>query len=342
MLYNLPIESLEERYSAHWNREFPKAFSVLHVPFVTIHPDIGATEIRHGQFLDVLRTNEFKARQLADLITFFDQGLVAENDVILFADLWNPCLEMLFYIRDGLKIDFKIAGMLHAGTYDPNDFLTQQGMGRWAARVETVWWSEVNAVFVATNYHKNLLLQTRALANPRIVQVTGFPLFETPNFPPISEKQNIIVFPHRLAPEKNPEDFKILKKLCTQRLPGWQFIRTKDVCHNKQEYFDLLKKSKIAVSCASQETWGIAQQEALFRGCIPVIPNRLSYPEMYHALYRYETLEQAAEMIVHFAQNYDWMVADTPFRDTVTQCHARSQAAVPNMIHNMREQRWRV
>ena len=45
-------------------------------------------------------------------------------------------LEMLAYVRDGLGLKFKIVGILHAGTYDPHDFLTQKGMASWGRPLE--------------------------------------------------------------------------------------------------------------------------------------------------------------------------------------------------------------
>ena len=343
MLYNVPIESLEERYSARWNIGFPEEFVRLGVNFHTIYPDIiapDAGKITRGQFLDVIRTNEFKALQLAELMRLFDQGRIEDNDVILLHDLWFPGLEMLFYVRDGLGLKFKIAGLLHAGTYDPHDFLTQQGMERWAALIETSWWSEVDAVFVATHFHQQLLLNHRK--DTLSVYVTGFPLFEKPQSVGPWEKQNLVVFPHRLAPEKAPEEFAEIAKQCTTRLPGWEFVRTKDVCNTKPEYYALLRQATIAVSCARQETWGIAQQEALFRGCLPIVPDRLSYQELYDEVFRYQTLSQAADMIVDFAQHPGAVARCSEFNATVNRCEVLSSKAVPEMVKIMRDKGWAV
>lgn len=343
-VFNLPIENLEERYSSQWNIGFPKEFEALHVPYVTVYPDSYEDGwIKNGQFLDVVQTNIFKSLQMAQLLHHINLGEIKDGDVLFFHDLWNPCLEMLFYVRDGLGVDFKIAGLLHAGTYDPCDFLTQKGMGRWAALIEKAWCTEVDAIFMATQAHHDLLLNSgRVSQPPNKIYISGFPLFQQPEDVPLEEKKNIVVFPHRLAPEKGTLDFDLLKAACSPHLPGWEFIRTKDVCQNKQEYYSLLRRSKIAVSCALQETWGIAQQEALFHGCLPVVPSRLSYKEMYHQRYQYQTLEQARNKIIHFAKNYDWLVKEFAFLNTVNRCAIRSDQAITNMVMIMRQQEWHV
>ena len=50
--------------------------------------------------------------------------------------------------------------------------------------------------------------------------------------------------------------------------------------HNKDAYTQLLAKSDIVVSTAIQENFGIAVMEAMRFGCIPILPERLSYPEI--------------------------------------------------------------
>ena len=344
MLHNVPIESLEERYSAQWNVGFPHEFARLGVRFRTLYPGtagIAEQPISNGQFLDVVRTNGFKALQLQMLVDLVIRKELKENDVVFLHDLWFPGLEMLFYIRDGLGLKFKIAGLLHAGTYDPWDFLTQKGMGRWARYLENAWFGEVDAIFVATEYHKRLLLEHR-LTFPEQIHVTGFPLFQEPVDLNNSVKENIVVFPHRLAPEKNPQGFQQLEAMCREELPDWKFLATKHHCHSKQDYYALLERSKIAVSCAFQETFGIAQQEALFLGCIPVVPNRLSYSELYDLEFRYDNLDEAATVIVNIANNWNHWRQAIFLHSTVRRCHRRSEKAIANMVNVMRNRGWAV
>lgn len=47
-----------------------------------------------------------------------------------------------------------------------------------------------------------------------------------------------------------------------------------------QEYPDLLRLSDIAVSTAAQEFFGVSVAEAMAAGAIPLVPNRLAYPEL--------------------------------------------------------------
>ncbi|MBW1979629.1 MAG: DUF3524 domain-containing protein [Deltaproteobacteria bacterium] len=49
---------------------------------------------------------------------------------------------------------------------------------------------------------------------------------------------------------------------------------------SKSEYINWLKKGTVVVSTALQENFGISVVEAIRYGCYPVLPNRLSYPEL--------------------------------------------------------------
>jgi glycosyltransferase involved in cell wall biosynthesis len=48
----------------------------------------------------------------------------------------------------------------------------------------------------------------------------------------------------------------------------------------RQAYTDLLLRSDVVVSTATQEFFGIAVVEAMAAGCVPVLPDDLSYPEV--------------------------------------------------------------
>lgn len=340
MLINIPIESLEERYSAQWNRQIPKQLKQLGIDHRTIYPTTweGEGTINVGEFLDVFQTHIFKSAQLVSVIRLIQEGHIKDGDVLFFHDLWFPGIEALFYIRDATGIKFKITGMLHAGTYDPNDFLTRVGMKRWAHHCESAWFSQVDAIFVATVYHKQLV----EFANPQYklpIYVTGLPLYRSGmEFPtePV-EKENIVVFPHRLAPEKQPEVFRRIAEHLQDKLKGWQFIFSKEVCKTKAEYYHLLARSKISVSCALQETWGIAMQESVFAGCIPLVPDRLSYAEMYPRLMRYQFDKHLAESLLSLCkepQQTDLLLKLVS--DIGKAFETRATDAIPAMVRIMR------
>src|SRR5690606_34818168 len=92
-----------------------------------------------------------------------------------------------------------------------------------------------------------------------------------------ASKKKQVLFPHRVAPEKQPEIFRDLAK----HMPDVEFIICQEKNLSKQEYHTLLSESMIVFSANLQETLGISAMEAVLVGTFPLVPNRLSYAEMY-------------------------------------------------------------
>ncbi len=57
---------------------------------------------------------------------------------------------------------------------------------------------------------------------------------------------------------------------------------------NRQDYYRLLAEGDVVVSTAHHEFFGISVIEAVRAGCTPVLPDRLSYPELFEKKYLYQ------------------------------------------------------
>ncbi len=112
-----------------------------------------------------------------------------------------------------------------------------------------------------------------------------------------------IVWPHRFEHDKNPEDFcDVVRGLDEEGLPfelsfvGRSYRDTPAVLRETRErlthriahfgfftgreYAEALASADVVVSTARQETQGLAVIEAIRAGCDPLLPARLSYPEV--------------------------------------------------------------
>ncbi|MCK5153905.1 MAG: glycosyltransferase, partial [Spirochaetales bacterium] len=59
---------------------------------------------------------------------------------------------------------------------------------------------------------------------------------------------------------------------------------------NHNNYINFLKTGDIVISTANQENFGIAIIEAILAGCRPLLPTRLSYPEIIPSEFHYDCL----------------------------------------------------
>lgn len=338
MLYFLPIEPIEERYSIQWLDWFTTALKDSGQDYSIINPPSLKTNLgqNEGEVLSIYNTNYYKSKQLCDLMELFNEHKITSKDTIFLMDAWNPVLEQLEYVRKISGIKFKICGMLHAGCWDAADFLNRydfQDSGIHYA--EKAWLNILDEIYVASEFHKNLIS-----AFHHDISRTFYDKIKTVNFPlkmemiDLEEKTNKIenalknkeeikiVFPHRLDKEKNPILFDQLRMyidlinehLSIEERHNLSLIKSKEVCSNKDEYYNLLKDSAISISFASQETFGIAMLESVINGCIPIVPSHLCYNEMYPSMmqYSFHNLRNSQEselshifgMILHFLSNY--------------------------------------
>ena len=89
-----------------------------------------------------------------------------------------------------------------------------------------------------------------------------------------------------------------LRELCA-RFPD--YLEQSGYIESREDYRALLQHCDIVLSTAIHEFQGIAIMEAVSHGCVPLLPDRLSYPEFFAQSYRYQhsdSIEQQAASAV--------------------------------------------
>jgi glycosyltransferase involved in cell wall biosynthesis len=262
---------------------------------------------------------------------------IKSGDVLFFFDLWFPGIEMLSYIRDGAGVDFKIAGIIHAGVYDKWDFLAQKNMTKWGALFEKTMLQIADLVFVSCEFHKDLIEQMHGAHENMVVQFLPIYLSEiAESGKGVVKQRQQVVFPHRLVPEKQPEKFLALKKQVD--VASAVYHRSQDVLRDKSSYYRLLAESTIAVSFALQETWGIAMLEAAALGAIPLVPDRLAYADFYPRRFRYES-EAILQAKIRTLLLDDWMLKSyrEELREFVDDMDLRGRTSIGRMMNKIKD-----
>jgi glycosyltransferase involved in cell wall biosynthesis len=80
---------------------------------------------------------------------------------------------------------------------------------------------------------------------------------------------------------RQPAEFAAMQTRFGGYIGSWGMVQ------EMADYRRLLQQSDIVLSTALHEFQGLAVQEAVASGCIPLVPDRLSYPEFFTAPYRY-------------------------------------------------------
>jgi hypothetical protein len=279
-VYIVDLEAVETRYTSEWKEHLPKQLRrATNDEVVVISGGDVPQATTPGAFLNFGGTNVYKSNQLEQIAEMFCRGQVHNGDYFLYTDAWNPTVIQLRYMAELLGIDIRIGGLWHAGSYDPADFLGRLiGDKPWVRHAEQSMYECFDDNFYASQFHIDLFAESLKIDLAKTKRV-GWPMeYEADQMLPYKhmQKTNTILFPHRIAPEKQPEIFRDL----ADSMPEYEWIVCMEQGYTKNDYHNALGTAKLVFSANLQETLGISWYEGLLVDTIPMIPDRLSYSEM--------------------------------------------------------------
>jgi len=332
-IFLVDLEAVDTRYTGQWKTHVP---NLLRKAGHNVQILSGPTDIPSattpGAFLNFGGTNIYKSSQVEQMGRLFCSGSVQPGDHFIFTDAWHPGIINLKYMSELLNIPVVTHGLWHAGSYDPQDFLGRLvGDKPWVRHAEKSFYHAFDHNYFATQFHielfcENLLGFTPAkeLYDTKIVR-TGWPMEymdDTLTMYKNMPKRDLILFPHRIAPEKQVEIFRDL----ATHLPQYEFIVCQDQQLTKNEYHNLLGEAKMVFSANLQETLGISCYEGAVVDAIPMVPDRLSYTEMYYDGFKYPS---------KWTESYD---AYTVYRPDVCRKIMEHMDNYSTRIHMIRKQ----
>jgi glycosyltransferase involved in cell wall biosynthesis len=95
--------------------------------------------------------------------------------------------------------------------------------------------------------------------------------------------------------QKVPKPFLAARERYGNRIKVYGYVE------DRAAYYDWLAKGSVVVSTALQENYGISVIEAIRKGCFPLLPRRLSYPEIlpsqFHEASLYDDEEELVEKL---------------------------------------------
>ena len=307
-IFLVDLEAVETRYTGQWKTHVPDLLRKAgHNVQVISGPEDIPSATTPGAFLNFGGTNIYKSAQVEQMGRLFCSGSVHPGDHFIFTDAWHPGIINLKYMSELLGVPVITHGLWHAGSYDPQDFLGRLvGNKPWVRNAEKSFFHAFDHNYFATDFHIKMfytnLLNDYPTENPwysehleeilngeepKIVR-TGWPMeYFQDTLAPYKgiKKRDMILFPHRIAPEKQVEIFRNL----AEHLPQYEFVVCQDKQLTKHEYHTLLGQAKMVFSANLQETLGISWYEGAVVDAIPMVPDRLSYSEMAFDTFKYDS-----------------------------------------------------
>jgi glycosyltransferase involved in cell wall biosynthesis len=344
-IWVVSLESLPTRYTCEWIEGVPNALMTYiaeHGKDYQVVNILGSDDeqlVTPGAFINFAGTNKWKSEQSIEISKLIASGRIQDGDRFLFTDAWNPVIIQTKYMLDLLNIKAELHGIWHSGNYDEQDFLGRLIQDkRWARNTEeAIFWALDKNIF-ATNFHIEMFsegvlakgLDYTANDFSKILQ-SGQPHegllehFETLQAHcQLGNKKDIILFPHRIAPEKQHEIFLDLKA----SMPEYEFITCQEQQLTKEQYHELLCQSKIVFSANLQETYGISScLEGPATNNISLVPNRLSYTEIFQGYDDYLYPSEWTENFESYLEHKDKLI--TRIRKLMTDYTTKPQFILP-------------
>ena len=314
-LWYMGLEPYKARYTLQlqdWNETVFKRRGINYelVTGETLNND---QAIVTGQVLDAHGRTYFGMSQLMNLVAKMKAGLVTNEDVVYFEDMFQPGIESLPYILKQVPVSLRprIYVRCLAQSIDPDDFVHVWGMQKFMGLYEKMVDSFVDGV-LASNEEMVMHMKIAGWEAP-IYNISGlaFGKEEVRNrvgdLKPFNQRKLRIGFAARWDQEKQPDFFMDLAERAKAKNPLLEFCifsgsklksnndsymaRTRDLQNRgiltiyedleKNDYYTLLNDTRVLFNCALQDWVSNTVSEADTLGCNVLYPAYRSFPETF-------------------------------------------------------------
>jgi hypothetical protein len=316
-LYYCGLEPYKARYTlqlTEWNERVFKRRGIDYVvvPGETLSAD---QAIVTGQVLDAHGRTYYGMSQLMTLIKWMKQGILNNEDVIYFEDMFQPGIESLPYILK--QIDPanrpKIYVRCLAQSIDPDDFVHVWDMAEFMGHYEKMVDSFVDGV-LASNEEMVMHMKIAGWKAP-LYNISGLAfgkeevLSRVGTIKPFHDRKFRVVFSARWDREKNPNFYLDLIEAWNNKNPNSYVefclcsgskLRSNDDSYiprtldmqskgllkiyenlEKNAYYDIVNDARVVFNCALQDWVSNTVSEADSLGCNVLYPAYRSFPETF-------------------------------------------------------------
>ena len=262
------------RYQEWWFSMFPTHFANHFDEVIILGKQVSfLPRDKEYLFAPIHEAIKYETQQIQEYNDLF----LNHGDVLLLNDLSFPGLfaNALFHKRPDKSFAICHATSKNKYDYFAHDRLSKYPIEKASARL-------FDSVFVATDYHKI------KLGWPNI-RVTGLPV------PPFigrnqNKKYEIVSVSRRGVQKINGRVERVVEKVFKTGIVRWN-------SQSWEDYYNFLGQSKVLLITSKEETFGYQIIDAIKNGCIPVAPNRFSYPELLPKDYLYNNEEELIEIL---------------------------------------------
>jgi len=271
------------RYQEWWIESFKNEFQKHYDEVIVLGNKILEYEKQSHSFSPVEASIIFEQSQINEFLKLD----VNKDDTLFLSDISFPGFFSNVLHHKKIKNAYAFC---HGTSKNAYDYFQNNRDSKWL--VESGHSKLFKKVFVATNYHKEKL----KWKNVKVVGVPESP-FEKFN---IQLKENNIISVCRNNIQKRTKSIeKEIEK-------SFGKLMYKNDFNTWKCYYKFLAKSKILLVTSKEDTFNYSVLEAVGNGCIPICPNRFSFPELLERKFLYNDVSELIEKINYFLDDRHW------------------------------------
>jgi hypothetical protein len=275
------------RYQEWWFWKLPEEFEKAGHEVITLGksenfdriPSYGRKPYFSG-FAPVESATAYETEQIQEYLNL----RLRDDDILFLADLSFPGFfaNVLHH-----KPASRMYAFCHATSMNYYDYFQKTRHSKF--QVERGQAAMFKKIFVGSHYHKDKLAGNDWPTN---LVVTGLPSPPETIIKPVeTEKKRFIMSAARPSIQKVDLDIeRMVEEQYNTQVYRKEF-------NTWQEYCQALSESKILLVTSREETFGYQVVDAILNGCVPVVPNAFSYPELVPRYLRYDNLTDLLNII---------------------------------------------
>jgi glycosyltransferase involved in cell wall biosynthesis len=316
------LEPYKARYTLQLTEWNERVFKRRGIDYVVVPGETLSTDqqIVTGQVLDAHGRSYFGMSQLMTLVKWMKEGIVTNEDVIYFEDMFQPGIESLPYILNQVPESHRprIYVRCLAQSIDPDDFVHVWGMSKWMGLYEKMVCELVRdsgGAVLASNEEMAMHMKVAGWDVP-VYNISGLAFGKDEvrervnnNIKPWNERKPRVVFSARWDQEKQPDFYMDIIEAYFKRHPvsAVEFCvcsgaklrsnndsymeRTRTLQQigllkvyqdlDKNAYYNIVNDSRVVFNCALQDWVSNTVSEADALGCNVLYPAYRSFPETF-------------------------------------------------------------
>ena len=294
------------RYNSWWFAEFTKVFKkkydeVTILGFNWLWQQTDANQYDPEMFSPINEAIKFETEQINDYMKLN----IKDDNTLFLADISFPGIfcNVLYH-----KPCPKMFAFCHATSLNKYDYFTP--MRKYKSKIEYQHAKLFDGIFFGSRYSVNKTKWDERKINCHVIYLPDSP---DDIIKPSENKSRSIDLVSVCRPSIQKINKRVEKKV--EKALGKKIHR--EHAGSWEDYSELLANSKVLIISSKEDSYNYTILDAIKCGCVPMVPDKLCFPEILPSNYRYKSADDLIFKLKNMFKNNHFILPDVICRDGV-------------------------